>query len=233
MIADALRVEVEIFAKTRMRENILFKMTEAGQVDASCMRTYWTNLHFLLRETYRCLKHAHRSARAKGDVALADFYQQKLEEEVGHWQWAEEDMANLPATAPSDTGVLPSMRRYVAFTMRTIDDNPTLYLAYMLFAEHFTVVLCPEWMDLLEKRCGLPRSAMTVIDKHVALDVGHVEEALATIDDLVDDPAMVPRMREVLQSSMDHYFDFCTEFAHIHERQSGPLLVADATSSAA
>ena len=42
MIADALRAEIEIFAATKCRRNLLFRMAEEGTVDAVCIRAYLT-----------------------------------------------------------------------------------------------------------------------------------------------------------------------------------------------
>ncbi|MBX3200227.1 MAG: hypothetical protein KF894_18975 [Labilithrix sp.] len=224
MIADALRADIETFAKTRSRQNLLFQMAEQGNVDAVCIRAYLTNLHYLLRHTPICLVRARKLAIARGDHPLADHFKHKLVEEAGHFRWAEDDLASLPATVEASPGVLASMQRHVAFIIRTIDEDPSLFLAYILFGEYFTVVLGPEWLRLLEERCGIPRSSMTVVDKHIEIDQGHVEEALDSIDDLVGEPHMLPRMREVLRESMDHFYAFCTELAEVHGRVSEPVL---------
>ncbi|MBX3260361.1 MAG: hypothetical protein KIS78_08240 [Labilithrix sp.] len=224
MIADALRADIETFAKTKSRQNLLFQMAEGGNVDAVCIRAYLTNLHYLLRHTPICLVRARKLALARGDHELAEHFKHKLVEEAGHFRWAEDDLASLPTSVEASPGVLPSMERHVAFVVETIDEDPTLFLAYILFGEYFTVVVGPEWLRLLEERCGIPRSSMTVIDKHIEIDRGHVEEALDSIDDLVGDPRMLPRMREVLRDSMDHFYAFCTELAEVHGRASEPVL---------
>ena len=108
-------------------------------------------------------------------------------------------------------GSWPSTRALLAFLESTIDEDPALYLAYILFAEYLVVLLGPEWLTLLEERCGIPRSSMTVIGNHVELDKEHVEEALAHIDDLVSDPRKLSRMREVLLQTIEHFERFCDE----------------------
>jgi pyrroloquinoline quinone (PQQ) biosynthesis protein C len=224
MIADALRADIETFAKTKCRENLLFRMAEEGNVDAVCIRAYLTNLHYLLRHTPICLVRARKRALALGDQKLADHFKHKLVEEAGHFRWAEDDLASLPAALEASPGVLRSMERHVAFVVDAIDENPSLFLAYILFGEYFTVVIGPEWLRLLEERCGIPRTSMTVIDKHIEIDQGHVEEALDNIDDLVGEPRMMPRMREVLRDSMDNFYAFCTELAETHGRVSQPSI---------
>ncbi|MDF2694028.1 MAG: long-chain acyl-CoA synthetase [Labilithrix sp.] len=224
MIADALRADIETFAKTKCRENLLFRMAEEGNIDAPCIRAYLTNLHYLLRHTPICLVRARKLAISRGDHALAEHFKHKLVEEAGHFRWAEDDLASLPAALDATPGVLRSMERHVQYIIDRIDENPSLFLAYILFGEYFTVVIGPEWLRLLDERCGIPRTSMTVIDKHIEIDQGHVEEALDNIDDLVAEPKLLPRMRAVLRDSMDNFYAFCTELAESHGRVSQPSI---------
>ncbi len=220
MIADALRAEIETFARKKCRENLLFRMAEEGTVDTACIRAYLTNLHHLLRNTPICLVRARKLAIARGDQKLAEHFRHKLIEEAGHFRWAEDDLASLPATVGAAPGVLPSMEHHIAYIVRIIDEDPSLFLGYILFGEYFTVEIGPEWLRLLEERCGVPRTSMTAVGNHIEIDQGHVEEALEHIDDLVGDPRMLPRMREVLRESMDNFYAFCTELAETHGRRS-------------
>ena len=108
--------------------------------------------------------------------------------------------------------LLPEYRgRHLVSRFMMIDDDPALYLAYILFAEQLVVILGPEWLELLEARCGIPRSSMTVIGNHAELDKEHVESALEEIDDLVGDPRKLPRMRDALRRSIGFFDRFCVE----------------------
>ena len=40
-------------------------------------------------------------------------------------------------------------------------------MAYILFAEYFTVLLGPEWLAAIESGSGVPRSAVSVVAPHV------------------------------------------------------------------
>jgi hypothetical protein len=159
------------------------------------------------------LARARDRAAASGDSALAGHYAHKLSEETGHDAWAEHDIQRVSAQAMAavDRETVPAMRDLVAFIPKIIDEDPALYLSYILFVEHLVVVLGPEWLLLLEQHCGIPRSSMTVIGNHAELDREHVEEALDSIDDLVGDPTKLLRMREVLWESMAHFDRFCAE----------------------
>lgn len=218
MIGNALRVEIERFAVDRIRKSGLFRMAEDGRVGRACIRAYLENIHYLISHTPQCLQLAVDRSREKGLPEVARFFERKLAEETGHDVWAERDIASV-----SDSGavrvpqVTDAMRDLVSFILATIEREPVLYLSYVLFAEYFTVVIGPEWVRLLDERCGIPRGSMTVIANHIELDVDHVEHALDEIDDLVGDPALLPAMREVLRESMARFEQFCVELADAYE----------------
>jgi hypothetical protein len=101
------------------------------------------------------------------------------------------------------------MLAMIAFIERVIDEDPALYLAYILFAEYLVVLLGPQWLELLESRCGIPRTSMTVIGNHAELDREHVAEAFEVIDALVGDPQKLPAMRRVLRDTIACFEAFC------------------------
>ena len=210
MIADALRADIEKYAATRFRQNPFFRMTEEGALGRSCVRAYLQNIRYLVANTPVCLQRARQRANERGAIELEQHFIAKDAEENGHDKWAERDLQSiddsgmLPVEVDT-TGVSREMLELVDFIVKMIDRDPTLYLAYILFAEHLTVVMGPEWLALLDVRCGIPMSSMTVIANHVELDREHVEHALNEIDDLVGDPKMLYPMREALHGAMDHY----------------------------
>ena len=94
-----------------------------------------------------------------------------------------------------------------------IAEEPTQYLTYILFVEYVTVLMGPDWLRLLDERCGIPISAMTVVGKHVELDKDHTAEALEEIDRLVEDPGNIERLRRALRTSMEYFDGFCFEIS--------------------
>jgi hypothetical protein len=213
MIANALRVEIERYAARMPTENPLFSKAADGTFTPTCMVTYLTNLKHLLAHTGPFLTQARKLALASRDERLASHYEHKMVEEIGHETWADRDIERISTgsliTASATT--LPSLHTLLTFLRRTIDEDPALYLSYILFVEYITVLLGPAWLSLLEERCGIPRSSMTVIGNHVEADREHVEEALDQIDLLVPQPHKLPRMREVLLESFVHFNRFCAE----------------------
>jgi hypothetical protein len=213
MIANALRVEIERYAVRMKRSNRLFTKAEDGTFTSETMVNYLTNVRHLVWHGQLYIVRARERALAVSDERLARHYEQKRGEELGHEAWADRDIRRVSAvsTVQVPTGVLPSVHDLVTFLAAVVDEDPALYLSYMLFAEYLIVLLGPEWLQMLEERCGIPRSSMTVIGNHIELDREHVEEALDQIDALVGDPRKLPRMREVLVDVLAYFDRFCAE----------------------
>ena len=213
MFGNALRLEIELYAATMRKKNPLFTKAEDGTLSRAHVARYLANIHYLIRHTPVYLERARERALALGDTRLAEHYTHKLDEEQGHDAWAERDVERVSRTSDVvprlDNAV--AMRELVDYLGMIIDEDPALYLAYILFAEYLIVLLGPEWLALLESRCGIPHSSMTVIGNHAELDKNHVEEALDEIDELVGDPVKLPRMREVLRDSILFFDRFCAE----------------------
>ena len=213
MIADALRAEIESYAARMRKSNPLFVHAEDGSLSVPTVARYLANVHYLIRHTPIYLERARERSVAQNDDLLARHFEEKLDEEEGHDQWVEGDRARLSQEVGGrvSASVTVAMQELVTYLAEIIDEDPKLYLSYILFAEYLIVLLGPEWLTLLETRCGIPQSSMTVIAKHAELDREHTEEALDKIDDLVADPTMLPRMRQVLLASIEHFETFCAE----------------------
>lgn len=213
MIANALRVEIERYAARMKRANPLFLKAEDGTFTPACMVHYLTNIRHMVWLGQLYIVRARDRARTLGDQSLFEHYEHKRAEELGHEDWADRDIKRIStaARASASPDILPSIHELVAFLGAIIDEDPALYLSYVLFAEYLIVLLGPEWLRMLDERCGIPRSSMTVIGNHIELDREHVEEALDQIDALVGDPRKLPRMRAVLLDVLAYFDRFCAE----------------------
>jgi hypothetical protein len=216
-ISEALKRDIEAYATHLRGSNELFKQARCGEVTPSAIATYIANLRLLVQHTDTNLRLAEKRAEELGKTSLARFFAEKRREEVGHDRWADNDMATLSgmfgvthAAEPSRsiTGLLYYLRAMIA-------EEPMHYLAYILFSEYVTVLLGPEWLRLLEDRCGIPTSAMTVVGNHVELDKSHVDEGLREIDRLVGDGDPLEPMRVALRTFMRYFEGFCSEISAI------------------
>ena len=211
MIGDALRVEIERYAARMPSENPLYSRAANGTLTPEHIARYLKSVHVLVQHTPIHLGRAIDRAEAAQEPALADHYRHKLEEEAGHDAWAERDLRRVQkdGTIRSALSAHPRLEQILRFLERTIDADPRLYLAYILFSEYLIVLLGPEWLDLLERRCGIPKSSMTVIGNHAELDRAHAAEAFEVIDALVGDPRMLGPMRGVLREAIALFDAFC------------------------
>ena len=230
MIANALRVEIERYAARMPASNSLYIKAEDGTFTPSCMIRYLSNVRHLVAYTTVFLSKARDRARQLGDEPLAKHFEHKRGEELGHEAWADRDIERVSTAAvvPANADILESTHDLVTFLGATIDEDPVRYRSYALFAEYFTLLLGPAWLQLLEERCGIPRSSMTVVGNHIELDRDHVEAALDEIDALVADPTKLPRMREVLLDSFAHFDRFCAEVTSLRDASYGSGLSRDA-----
>lgn len=213
MIADALRCDVESYAARMPYDNPLYYRAERGELTPRHLARYLASVHYLVTHTPIHLLRARAEAKARGDVPLSEHFAHKLGEEVGHDVWAERDFERMRAASAHAATLepCPAMRRMVDFIAQVIDDEPRYYLAYILFSEYLIVLLGPTWLHLLEERCGIARTSMTVVANHAELDREHTEESLDVIDELVSDPHDITPMRRVMQRSIECFDRFCVE----------------------
>ncbi len=213
MIASALRYEIESHAARIRAANPLYRSAAAGQAPAAAVERYLASLRYLLAGSSPCLIRAAARARDLGQHHLAEHLRQKEIEERGHDTWAAEDLQVLRARfgTQSDDHPVPAMIELMRHIEEIIDRDPALYLAYILWAEYFTVLVGGELVENLVGRCGVPANAMTCVAKHVELDQDHAAEGVEVIDALIGNPRKLPELREVLWKAMALFDRACEE----------------------
>jgi hypothetical protein len=212
MIADALRYHVEFHAERTRAGSLFLRRARAGDATPTEVGRYLAGLRFMIGQTNGNMTKAEGRARAQGREDLAAYYVEKRREEDGHEQWAIDDLAaffDVYGFRPDDEPV-PALRELQRFLVRTIDEDPTLYLAYIFWAEYFVVLVGAEFIRSLVEHCGLLPETLTCLGNHVVLDEGHTDQNIAEIDRLVADPQYLEPMRAVLQRTID-LFDLSTQ----------------------
>ena len=213
MIGDALQSDLERYAEHMLRRNTLWVGAARGQLTPDIVSRYLFNIRHLIRHTPLHLERARQRALRLGDEALADHFAEKQSEEQGHDRWADEDLRRLADELGSvpDGDHAPALLGLLRFIESTIDHDPSRYLAYILFAEGLIAKMGPEWLALVEERCGIPVTMFTVISKHAELDKEHTSEGLEAIDRLVRDPASLTSMRDVLRRTCAYFDEFSAQ----------------------
>lgn len=217
-VGNALKSEIAQYAETLARSNDLFLAANSGRLTSDQVAIYLNGILQLIRGTMGVLSRAERRATEMGNQTLAAHYRHKITEESGHDRWAEQDLAGL--TASQMTGTAHSdperaIRKLVAYLHDVVDDDPGLFLAYILLAEYLTVLVGDDWLRAVERSCGIAPSQMSVIANHIELDKEHVPEGVHEIDALVTDPRRLTPMLEVLRMSISYYEEFWSEVAAV------------------
>jgi len=202
-LSELAKREIERKTREISQENPLFKKARAGLLTREEMSLYLSNLRYLFSHGIGYLKRASIKARELGFTDLAKFYEGKVEEEIGHELWADDDLTHYRAASFSDKDVLPQAVEIVRYVNRIIDEDPRLFLGYMLFVEYFTVLAAPEFLQNLETRCGITRGEVSAITNHEAADRDHAQEDLKIISEFVNDERISSRFTQVLTESAD------------------------------
>lgn len=209
-VSARLRRDIDEFADSVRRSNPLLTRARAGELTPETVGRYLRGIHHLLRHTPIHLSLAEERARTLGHFELADYYAEKRAEEDGHDRWAQSDIRGISAKfgVSVHEEPIPAAKTIVRGNAETIERSPFFYLAYVLFAEYFMVVMGPEWLGALAENCGIPPSLMTAIGNHVELDQAHVLEGCAEIDSLVHwDQADALRLE--LRGMTERFAAFC------------------------
>lgn len=213
MIGHALRFEIERYADRFCKEKSAFLLAAEGRLDHAAVARYLVSLEYSVRSTPRMLALAKQRALLQGDLELAKHYTRKDEEEAGHHVWAANDIHVLKQTKGADHlgGPATAILELIAYLESAIQKDPYHYLAYMLFAEYFTVLVGGAFLQNLVERCGVPANALTCVAKHVELDAEHTEDGIEAIDRLVVDPRQLEPMRQVVRTTMQFFDRFSDE----------------------
>jgi len=208
MIADILRRDIDTYADD-LRKRPLLIAARNRAVTAEMVGSYLASVQVLLAHTPVHLRYARDRAEGLGLSRLVAFFNEKMQEEQGHDQWAAGDRERLAASFGNIARQepLPAIRRVIESTERAIERSPYEYLAYILFAEYLTVILGPEWVQSLVT-CGVPREALTAITNHAELDQDHVVEDCRVIDALIEDASLLESLRGTLQTTMARFSEF-------------------------
>jgi len=215
MLGAILKSEIEAFAAQQRTTNDLLRLAREGRMNQHIIRAYLCNSLYLVRQTLTHLALAQARATELGQIELAKYFETKVKEEQGHDRWAEDDIASIGGGHAIDarSQLVPSMKALVDYIYETIATYPASYLAYILFAEYFIVLLGPDWLSALQHESGIPPSSMTFVAKHVELDMHHAAEGAEVIDAIVRDPSAPKLLRKTLRRSMGYFDRYCKELS--------------------
>lgn len=231
-IADLLISEISSFAERLQREHPLMQLALQGRVTPSTVGSYLAGIKCLLEHTPIHLEIAASVSLQHGLLELAEYFEHKLREEAGHARWAEDDLDEMQrAFGITASGVPNSMQNMVAFIETLVRNQPCHYMGYILFAEHMTVEAGGVWVKALGDHCGIPRSALSSVAKHVELDQLHVAAGREEINHLLGHVRDAAPFLATLRCAMSHFEAFCDELNAPAERKPAPTTRRDAAQA--
>lgn len=209
-IALNIKNKIEDFAGHMIESNALFLNAKSGSFTKETMSKYLKNIHYLVQQTVPNLQLALKLSKEKNkDEKLVHFFREKIDEEMGHDKWAEEDLKNFPE---SDHFISSEMKELLEYIKDRIEKDPTNYLPYIMLTEYFTVLTAEEWIKNLENNCHISREHLSVIDKHQELDKEHIKDDINIMNELfhgISFDEAEKELMETLKGSMKHFSLFC------------------------
>lgn len=200
-------------AFSREAENNRFlKRAKAGSLSANQLGMFLENSRFLISHTPTHFKKAADALEGEPFRFVREYFLEHAEEEVGHDKWAASDLASLGiAEAPRAS---ESVKLLVAHIETSIAQNPISYMGHVYFAECIAVVAGPSVVSWLTTKCNFPLSSLSVLVKHVELDVNHIQLDQEIIDRICTvEPAQAISLSRVFCDSATAYFRMCDDCA--------------------
>ncbi|MEO5969905.1 MAG: hypothetical protein ABIQ95_08255 [Bdellovibrionia bacterium] len=183
MLSEKVKERIEDYSKVMLKSNPFAIAAREGRLTEKNVVVYLTNLMWIFKQHSYKIEHASKRAKAMGLNQISDFMADKYVEELDHYQWPQEDLKSLGVTAniARPEGITSSAVQMISFLDELIERNPSLFIVYMALLEYFTVLAAPEFLQNIEKKCGIPASHFTAISKHVVADEKHVLEGFQMI----------------------------------------------------
>ena len=208
-----LKEEIENFAEYLKENNSFYKAVYKGELDLETLSLFTANLRYLVEHTPIHLGLACNVSNLKGMTEHYNFFKEKIGEEEGHDQWADDDLKRQRELGANQSSIriLKSMRDLAKNNADTINRDPNLYLPYILLAEYFTVIATPPMLEALESKNRIPQNTLSVMGKHAELDKHHINEWEEEVSKFVDIEANFEDYLAMIKKANQLYDIFCNE----------------------
>lgn len=212
-LSNALRSVIEPWAEKQLQSRLAL-IARSGRLPPRALAFYLVGLRYLFASSQDTLRLATERSQQLGDDKLTRFFRRKTREEVGHDHWATEDLTHLPMTATQRLDPADGVKRLVELQKSSIANHPLCFVAYILWAEYFSILVGDSWLDALETS-GYARTQVTAISKHLELDRDHAARVLQEIDAL-DDGTLEPQaLVTTVERACALFEAFCDEICAV------------------
>lgn len=195
----------------------LARLARSGQLPAPAMAAYLESLRLLFASADLSLPLALEQSKRLGDPGLIRYFERKIPEELGHDRWAADDLKQLPAVAKDNLNAVPSAIRLIELQRDLIAEHPLYFVAYILWAEYFSVLVGDSWLDALESS-GYARNEVTAVSKHLETDREHAASVLEEIDTLWHGEPSQDDVVRAVQRASALFEAFCEEIHVVAQR---------------
>lgn len=183
---DVLKKRIASQSRLILDNNVLFRKLRNTSPTKLETSQYILNCHYLIMFTQPNLRSALNSSIEINNKLLAEYFLCKIFEEIGHEKWAEEDLINNKSKlTPGKDQATPSMKELVKYLTSISIGSPIQYAAYVLVAEYTLAEFGNEILQLF-RSTKKDSTHMSVISKHVELDVAHAHDDETKLNIILD-----------------------------------------------
>jgi pyrroloquinoline quinone (PQQ) biosynthesis protein C len=220
MFQQKIKLEIENVTSDIMQNNEFIQYARKGQLTKNQIIRYLKNIDYSISYTPIHLKAASYKAQEQGLFHIAKFMEGKYNDEFGHDSWVKQDIQSLGAnlednqTETIKITLTKNIQNLIFYVESLATSKPLNYMAYITFLEYFTVLAAPEFLACVEKKCGIPKSSLSVIVKHGELDKIHAEDNLCAISKFIDTSEKNSEFLKVIHMSasiLNRHFTECAE----------------------
>jgi hypothetical protein len=182
-LSAMVKASIDAWAEHLRTQSPLVRAAQQGQLGPRSLALYLESLRYVFTRSHGNIVAAAERAQALQLPELAAYFRDKAAEEVGHDQWAANDLAQLPSRAVE--GVRPAAGSVALVSLQgaLIQKHPLCFLAYTVWAEYLTASLGDEWLNMLA-RSGYERSTLSAVALHLDADQGHAFHGFEALDRL-------------------------------------------------
>jgi hypothetical protein len=185
-VAERLKDAIERYAVELFERSALVETARRGELTERAMALYLESLRYLFQHSERNLHVAALRCEELGRGRLAAWFWHKRKQEDGHDRWAMNDLATLPPAAVAGIRPTAAAVSLVELQAQLIEQDPLCFVAYVQWAEHFSAHVGDDWLNALASS-GFPRTQVSAIDKHLAVDHEHAAAGFREIEGLLTD----------------------------------------------
>jgi hypothetical protein len=211
--STALRSLIVPWAEALL-QSPLAVLARCGRLPPRALGFYLVSLRYLFASSQHTLRLAAERSAQLGDDKLTEFFRRKTREEVGHDHWATDDLTHLPASTIQRLEPARSVEHLVELQKSAIAEHPLCFVAYILWAEYFSVLVGDSWLDALETS-GYARTRVTAISKHLELDRHHAARVLQELDELDDGTLGAQALAATVERACALFEAFCDEICAV------------------